>query len=372
MIRFLHSSDLHLGKRFGQFPEGLRNRLTEARHQTLHRLATTARKSGTPLILLAGDTFDSETPAPATIRQALGAMGDEGDLAWVLIPGNHDSRAADELWALAAGHLPPNVTLAMEPAPLEVAQGFVVLPAPCTDRRPGRDLTGWMDDAATPDGVVRIGLAHGAVQEFGEEGARDVIDPDRARKAGLEYLALGDWHGQMRIGARTWYSGTPEPDRFKHDGPGRALLVSVAGPGAEPEVVPVATGAFDWRIGRLDLLPGSDVAALIDALLPARPLWRQSLVQIVAEGRLRLPERAALAARVAAVAPDFAWLDLRASGLELEVEPDDLDRIDRGGALRQAADALRAETVAGAGTPEERAAAQGALMRLFSYVADGA
>ncbi len=371
MIRFLHSSDLHLGKRFGQFPEALRNRLTEARHQSLHRLATAARQAGTNLILLAGDTFDSETPAPATIRQGLGAMGSEGDMTWVLIPGNHDSRAADELWALAAGHLPPNVTLAMAAEALTVAPGVVVLPAPCTDRRPGRDLTGWMDGAPTPEGTVRVGLAHGAVQEFGEDGARDVIDPDRARKAGLDYLALGDWHGQMRIGARTWYSGTPEPDRFKHDGPGRALLVAVAQPGAEPEVVPVSTGAFDWRIGRLDFMPGSDIEALVEALLPARSLRRQSLVQIVAAGRLRLPERAALSARMASDEPDFAWLDLRDGGLELEIEPDDLDRINRGGALRQAADALCAEAEGGGGTPEERAAARGALLRLFSYVADG-
>ncbi len=174
----------------------------------------------------------------------------------------------------------------------------------------------------------------------------------------------------MRIGARTWYSGTPEPDRFKHDAPGRALMVSVAGPGAAPEVVPVATGAFDWRIGRLDLLPGSDVAGQLDALLPARPLRRQALVQIVAEGRLRMPERAALAARVAADGPDFAWLDLRDGGLGLEVAPDDLDVIDRGGALRQAAEALQAEAADPEATGEARAAARGALMRLFSYVAE--
>ena len=39
MYRFLHSSDLHLGKAFGTYPEAIRNRLREARHGAIARLA---------------------------------------------------------------------------------------------------------------------------------------------------------------------------------------------------------------------------------------------------------------------------------------------------------------------------------------------
>ena len=62
--RFLHSSDLHLGKPFGRFPEGIRHRLREARHGAIGRLAAAARSGGAATILLAGDTFDAEPPAP--------------------------------------------------------------------------------------------------------------------------------------------------------------------------------------------------------------------------------------------------------------------------------------------------------------------
>lgn len=90
-FRFLHSSDLHLGRAFGGYPEGIRHRLREARHGAIARLAQAARAGGAGVVLLAGDTFDAETPAPETLRQALRAMGEEGDLTWVLLPGNHDS-----------------------------------------------------------------------------------------------------------------------------------------------------------------------------------------------------------------------------------------------------------------------------------------
>lgn len=37
-FRFLHSSDLHLGRALGGYPEAIRNRLREARHGAIARL----------------------------------------------------------------------------------------------------------------------------------------------------------------------------------------------------------------------------------------------------------------------------------------------------------------------------------------------
>lgn len=368
MFRFIHSSDLHIGKRFGSMPEELRGRLRDARHTVLDRLAAQARAGGAGTILLAGDSFDTETPSPAMLRQALAAMAGHAPLRWIILPGNHDSLLADELWAAARNTLPANVILAVEPDPIELEPGVILLPAPCTTRRPGRDLTDWMDRAATPDGTLRIGLAHGAIQSFSEDGVGlDIIAPDRASRSGLDYLALGDWHGQMRINARSWYSGAPEPDRFKHDGPGRALLVSLAGPGSVPEVAPVETGSFDWRTLPLDLLSGDDAATVLAELLPVGSVRRQSLLRVVASGRLRPQARAALDAAVAAVAPEFAHLVLDTEGLATDCESADLDAIDRAGALRHAADRLLAESVDESRAAGERQTARDALVRLFSY-----
>lgn len=368
MFRFVHSSDLHIGKRFGTMPEELRGRLRDARHTVLDRLAAQARAGGAGTILLAGDCFDTETPSPAMLRQALAAMAGHAPLRWIVLPGNHDSLLADELWSAARAALPANVLLATEAAPIEIAAGIVILPAPCTTRRPGRDLTDWMDRAATPEGALRIGLAHGAIQSFSEDGiGLDVIAPDRAARSGLDYLALGDWHGQMRIDPRSWYSGAPEQDRFKHDGPGKALLVCLAGPGAVPEVSAVETGSFDWRSLPLELLSGDDPAMVLSGHLPSGSIRRQILLRVVASGRLRPLARAALDSAVAAVAPEFAHLLLETDGLATDCESEDLDAIDRTGALRHAADALLAESLDENRPAGERQAARDALVRLFSY-----
>jgi len=368
MFRFLHSSDLHIGKRFGTMPEELRGRLRDARHTVLDRLAAQARKGGANTILLAGDSFDTETPSPAMLRQALAAMAGHAELRWVILPGNHDSLLADELWTATRAALPGNVVLATEPQPLVIEPGVVLLPAPCTTRRPGRDLSAWMDDAATPEGALRIGLAHGAVQSFSEDGGGlDIIAPDRATRAGLDYLALGDWHGQTMIGPRSWYSGAPEPDRFKHEGPGSALLVSLSGPGAAPVVTPVETASFDWRMIPLDLLSGDDATSVLAKHLPTGASRRQTLLRLTASGRVRPAARMALEAAVAAVGPEFAHLQLDMQALATDCESEDLDLIDRAGALRQAAELLLAESRDENRGLGERNAAREALVRLFSY-----
>jgi hypothetical protein len=363
-FRFLHSSDLHLGKPFGGYPEGIRNRMREARHGAIARLAEAARAGGAGVVLLAGDTFDAETPAPDTLRQALRAMAAAPDLTWVLLPGNHDSLAATELWRRIAADAAPNLRLALEPQPLALAPGVTLYPAPCTQRRPGRDLTDWME----PGGEgLRIGLAHGAVTDFTDEGVPGIIPPDRAQRAGLDYLALGDWHGTLAVGDRTRYSGTPEADGFKHADAAGALVVALAAPGAPPLVERVATGSLRWHTLALDLLPGEALAQRLAATLPALGLRRDTLLRVQAQGRLTLPERAELETALEAAGPDFGWFASDLTALGTEARPEDLDLIDRAGALRAAAEALLAETNDPALPAPAREAAGIALSRLFSF-----
>lgn len=368
MFSFLHSSDLHIGKRFGNLPEDIRGRLREARHGAIGRLADAARRHGADVILLAGDTFDTETPTPAILKQALIEMARSAPLRWVLLPGNHDSLLADQLWNAARAAAPDNIILATEAAPIVLAPDVVLLPAPCTTRRPGRDLTEWMNGAATSEGALRIGLAHGPVQNFSEDaGASSVIAPNRAALAGLDYMALGDWHGPVAIDARTRYSGTPEPDRFKHDAPGQAMIVSLSGHGALPDLTPVETASFAWRILRLELLSSEDAAAAVAAALPEPFARRQTLLRAVPSGRTRLGGRTAMTGLLEAAAAEFAHLEVDAAELATDCESDDLALIDRAGALRDAAEALLAESRDDALSAAQRDISREALIRLFSY-----
>ena len=367
-FRFLHTSDLHLGKPFGRFDEAIRGRLREARHAVIGRLAKAARAAEAPFVLLAGDTFDAETPSPQTLAQALQAMAQASDLTWVLMPGNHDSLAATELWRRIAADAVPNVRLALEPEVMMLTPDVALLPAPCTQRHPGRDLTLWMDGAATPDGCARIGLAHGGIAGFDGMEAAAIIPPDRAEQSGLAYLGLGDWHGQMQIGQSTWYSGTPEQDSFKHVGPGGALIVSVDG--AQCDVTTCPIGQFHWQSIAVDLLPGDTGIDQVTSALPHPEQRRDSLIDLRLRGRQTLVERAAIDQLCARIGAEFGAFFVDASELQSQALVADLDTIEATGALRDAAEALMARAEDTGATGADRATSAAALNALFSIMSE--
>ena len=343
-------------------------RLRQARADAVTKLAGLARDNAASHILLAGDTFDQTTPAPSVIRQAMNAMRAADHVIWVLMPGNHDHANATELWRQVVQDAPANVVVLLTPAPHELAKGVVLLPAPPSERHPGRDLTGWFDEAATGE-ALRIGLAHGSVTDFdsSEEGGSSIIPVDRARRSGLAYLGLGDWHGQLSIGAQTWYSGAPESDGFKHAKIPAALLVEIAAVGAPAKVTALPTGSIFWQRVQLDLTEDDDVLARHRQVLPPLAQRALTLFDLQVTGRAHALARVALELAATAVAPDFLSHSADFAGVAMVHATDDLDAIDRNGALRAAAEALAKDASDPLQTPEARATAQAALSHLFSY-----
>lgn len=367
---FIHTSDLHLGRRFANIPEpedgNIRGRLMEARHAVLGKLAKAARSAGAAHVLLAGDTFDTAMPSASLIRQTLAEMAGADHVQWWILPGNHDNLAdGDLLWETVSRDRPANVTLLTETQPVDMAPGVTLLPCPLKHRATGTDPSAAMVAMPSPEGHLRLGLAHGGVVDFTESG--DVIAPNRDQTARLDYLALGDWHGRLAVSARVHYPGSPEQDRFKHGRRGVCLAVVLDGPGATPRIDEVETGAFLWDELELALHPRQDANAALTELLP-RTGRRDMLLRVNATGWVGLSDLAALQDAAQAVAPDFAHFDLLTKALRTQYDTDDLDQIDRAGAVRVAANALQQEAEDDTRSQADRQIAADALARLYAYV----
>lgn len=373
-FRFIHSSDLHLGRRFANIaepPDGnLRGRLMEARFDKIRALAEAARDHGAGHVLLAGDTFDSGTPSRQVLRQALAAMRDAAGVQWWLLPGNHDNlRNAEQVWDEISRDAPSNVHALRGTGAVEITPGLALLPCPVPVRSTGRDLTEGLLRITTPEGALRVGLAHGGVVDFVESGEQ--IPPDRDQSAGLDYLALGDWHGRLQVSARTQYPGTPEQDRFKHGARGQCLAVTLAGCGAIPDVAEIETGSFLWSDVALPLHEGEDTTAALNGRLPTADR-RNMLLRVKAGGWASLAGHAALRAAAERHAPEFALLDLLTEGLGTLHNVTDLDAIDHAGAMRLAAERLMTEAGDATLTEVDRDIAAAALNRLYAYSTEAA
>lgn len=366
-IRILHTADWQLGRSFAGLPAEAAHSLRDARFDAVHTLAQLAREQRADVVLVAGDVFDDNLVGNSTMARALAAMR-EFTGPWVLLPGNHDAATAASVWGrLRASALPPNLILALTPEPIDLLDGrLLILPSPLTTRRVQDDLTGWMDAALSPGGAFRVGLAHGSLAGRlpGDAELSNPIAPDRAARARLDYLALGDWHGTLEVAPRTWYAGTPEPDRFHDNDAGGALLVELTRPGAAPLVERVATAAYRWLTAELDATGfAEDMVAPALATMVERDR-RRALLRLRLRGAVNLSTRAVLERELERLGDELRWLDLDADGLVDEPDAADLAALQAEPATAAVARRLGELALAGP-TPEERDAARLALRYLF-------
>jgi DNA repair exonuclease SbcCD nuclease subunit len=346
----LHTADWQIGKQYGQFDVDDAALLADARFTVVERLAQLAVARSVDAILVAGDVFDAQGVADKTIHRLFNCMAAFSG-PWVLIPGNHDAGLAESVWSRAArlGAVPPNAHVCLRPEPLLLpALNLAVLPAPLTQRHTHNDLTEWFAAAQLPAGLFRVGLAHGSVQGLLADGidSSNPIAAGRAEQAGLAYLALGDWHGCKQVDSRTWYSGTPETDRFRANASGQALIVNLSEPGALPVVTQHLTGQYRWRETPVDLQVPSDIDALLQQLagLTAVDVHALSLTgRIDLAGRRRVLEAIGQArGRARSLVADL-------SALRFEPTSEDIVALHADGYLGDVLTCLRAEQ-AGAAT----------------------
>ncbi|KAA5924820.1 DNA repair exonuclease [Achromobacter xylosoxidans] len=369
MTHFLHTADWQIGRQYGQFETDDAALLAEARFDAVARIAALAAERQVDAVLVAGDVFDTQGVSDRTIRRLFAALAVYAG-PWVMIAGNHDAALADSVWSRAAqlGCIPPNVRVPPRPGVVDLAaQNLAVLAAPLTQRHTYDDVTQAFDAMESEPGRIRVGLAHGSVAGRLPDtiDATNPIAPDRASRARLDYLALGDWHGCLSVDERTWYAGTPEQDRFRGNEPGYVLDVRIAAPGATPQVERVATGKYRWSAWTETLSLPTDAQALAERLAALRA---EDVLRLELQGHVNVPTWEALqravdqaAAQARAVLPDF-------SGLLLEPDDADLAQLGASGYVGEVATQLQAMQA----DPEQAAVAGEALRLLLRFQREGA
>ena len=364
-MRFIHTADWQIGKPFRNFGEK-ESVLRQARLTAIEAIGRLAQQEAAPHVLVAGDLYDNEEPGQKTLLEPLERMRNFPAISWHVISGNHDFHRSNGLWDRARSlGLPPNVHLHLSPEPALIGPDAVLLPAPLRRKSESTDLTEWMDEAPSAPGLIRLGLAHGSITGFDSSGdAKNTIAPDRAARAGLDYLALGDWHRTVQIGPATWYCGTPEADRFNSQDIGQVLLVDINGPGAPPVVTPKRTGTYRWLTQTEDVAQAEDLHGF-ETRVRSMPDLSSLLMRVYIRGTLDLTARADLSRRLEALEATMFWLEPDLTALHVRPTLKDLEQIDFGGVLREAAEMLKKEAEDPASSALQRRRAEDALVQLF-------
>ncbi len=196
---------------------------------------------------------------------------------------------------------------------------------------------------------------------------REQDSEGRAQRARLDYLALGDWHGLREVDARTWYSGTPEPERFKDNGAGHVLIADLAGPGEKPVVTPHPIGQFLWQSWRAHFAVSSDLEALLQRLAQVAP---NLVLELVLSGELDLEGDQRLQQALSIAQGQCRSLQCDRGSLQLVPTDDDIAALHVDGYVGEVMAQLRAQQ---AGPSAEQArVARDALAIMASLLRDAA
>ena len=356
MVRFIHTADWQLGMGHSYLaPEAL-HRLQQARIEAIDRIAAVATESGASFVVVAGDVFDTNRPDRGTVQRACAAMRNI-PVPVYLLPGNHDPLDGASVFhsSVFLDAKPDNVIVLDDELPRAVTGvDAEVVGAPYRTKHPIEDLSAIVVESldTAPSGVARVLVAHGAadeVMEFSDSrSAPTRVAPLTAAVADgrIHYVALGDRHSTLDVGdhGTIWYSGAPEPTRFKEDRPGNVLVVDLQ-PGAAPDVNVVAIGT--WRFERLEFeLSDMESIRLLDEHLAGLTTPANTIVRCTLRGIVSMAARVELDEVVERHAATLGLLDLPGRHDHLITEPkaSDMDDLGLTGYVADALETLRDST----------------------------
>ena len=301
-MKILHTSDWHIGRTFHG------HSTLEALAEVLSALVVQVRENDVDVVVVAGDVFDSATPAaPAytLLTDTLVALHATGARV-IVTSGNHDSAARLGFQArlLREGiHVVTDPTAIGEPITIDDADGPVrffgipyLEPAIVRQHRAFRAPAGATEDDGRPlrtqaqtlaraMGLVRSGMAEhpgravviahcfaagvdattGLEREI-RQGGIDMVPASLFD--GVDYVALGHIHGRQALTERVRYAGAPLHYSFgEQHKPRGSWLIELAADGAVdahwlelpvPRRLVTLTGSF------ADILAPENVAAHVD------------------------------------------------------------------------------------------------------------
>ncbi|MBL4844680.1 MAG: DNA repair exonuclease [Planctomycetes bacterium] len=346
-LRFIHTADWQLGLRVRFIPGDAGAIVRNARLQTIRRIGEVAREQEVEFVVVAGDVFEHHGLKPSTLLQTFDALANYSVPVY-LLPGNHDPYSSDSLYQSRRWEkdCPANVHVLGNREPVEVREGVFLLPCPLLARHTLDDPAEHLQPDFGPQEGFRVAVAHGGIREILEalDGAHEVqnaISMKTAARARLDYLALGDWHGYLRIDERTYYPGAPEATRFKEKLPGKVLLVEIDEPGATPRVEQIEVNTLAWLKRSFTLSVADDLSA-IEEFVEGLPNKAETLLELHLEGTLEVSLRHRLEEEILAQAgARLCWLRTRDEKLETLIRDEDLEEIAHEGWVQGVISALR-------------------------------
>ncbi len=237
-LKFLHTADVHIGAANGYLGHlaGRRQRETVA---TFRRMAQHCKQNEIPLMVIAGDLFDSNAADTSLISEVFGIFAEYSSVRFVFCAGNHDPLSSDS--PFLREKLPDNVFVLSEKNNSFFFEDLNTMVHGCSFKSVYEGAFNGFDSEPLK-GAVNIAVLHGELSNSSSDYR--FISAAMLENCGMDYVALGHVHTASPIekAGRTAYaySGCPEGQGFDESGEKGAWEIKISDGVLKSKFVPFA------------------------------------------------------------------------------------------------------------------------------------
>ena len=309
MVKLFVTGDNHFGKKYDRYPD-IKEKLIKSRFDVLQNMVQKAEEEGCELFVVTGDLFDNiNTVKVSDVKKVVEILADfTGNV--IVIPGNHDYYTGDEkVWTdfeKALSSVDHNITLVKEFIPYSFDAGeekVVVYPAFCQSKHSKENNLGWIKEAdIVKEGVINIGLAHGAIQGVTPDIKEEyfLMTENELTRIPVDAWLVGHTHipypdvlleDADTSGYKVFNAGTHEQTDLHNNTEGNGFIISIEKQGSTAKVLArkYVSGKIHFYDLNIKVKPGSD--ALAEAITEATAgRDKNAVVRIKVSGSVKQEE----------------------------------------------------------------------------------
>ncbi len=333
-VKMLHIADVHIGMKFSGYPEATRQKLIEARFQSLENAVTFADQNHIDWILVSGDLFENLKVSKKDIERTIAILDAfNGDRVFIL-PGNHDYYDDTiALWKAIEGFKSDKIQVLTQcQSHLETINDMTIClhAAPCFSKHSATHQLDWLQKEPRQANVFNMLIAHGSIKELSPDikGEYFPMSLELLNRLDMDLMLLGHTHvpyplQEATVDHRIFNAGTPEPDGLNYSYEGGGWFITIH-PDKKITASRVALGSYRFMDVKVSVNEGLDVSAILNAL-PKVPLSK-TLARLTLQGYLDEDVYDKRYHYLDALESHFMYVEMEDSGLKPKFSQDMINK----------------------------------------------
>lgn len=231
-LKIFHTGDVHLGMKFNNYGDMIKESLVEARFLSLENMIEKSNELNCDLFVVAGDLFNTIQVAKRDVDRTVNILNKFNGACVLVLPGNHDyDNGVVDLWNDFSKFSSEKILILNEKRSYclkDYDLDVVAYPAHCHSKHSKENSLEWLKtEGICESGRYHIGIAHGALEGLSAdiEGNYYSMSMDELHSIPTDVWLIGHTHVRYPLqdeisNHKVFNPGTPEPDGldFKHDG----------------------------------------------------------------------------------------------------------------------------------------------------------